>query len=394
MSHGHVHPINKLDNKVPLILVGVLLGAILYSAGEYFHWHWHHIFHDPTVHLISNDFLMWIFFAFLGIEIRVRKVIQAGKYVGMATLGGIFIPPLLAYALTGNVYIAMGAMATDVAFSLAAGKMAQGGNTRILAATVIALMILAVGDDMGGIAVLAGVYAENVNPTWLFIAIGTIFFTYFVGERGRLNFTTGKEEENGEEVIEKRFLVIRIQSIIFWIFLALLNTFVLYSAGVHWVLGGTLAFLLAPSKIKDRLAVIIEPMVPIVLFVFGMVNGAINLLNGANWTLLTLGVLVGGMFGKQIGIFTFGMMGRSWTRRTSPDNPYAKMSAKSVYSLALLASSNGTVAIYFVTMAFNAGFISQVESSQAILGYFLTVPAVLLMTALFKPFGMFKEEET
>jgi len=376
-----------MDNKLPLILPGVMLGMILYTVGELVHWHGPHIFHTPTVHAISNEWLIWVFFAYLGMEISVSKLIRAGKFAGMATLGGVIVPPLIAYVLTHNWYIAAGAMATDVAFSLGAMKVITKGKAGVFALLGISLMILAVGDDMGGVAALAGIYAKP-NMAWLTVEVLVLLIAFFAGERGVMNFRWRSVDDEGKPGKTNRIQwVIEINSPVFWVILGILNSFVLKFAGVEWILGGCLVFIFAPHNVKHKLIHLVEPVVPIVLFFFGMVNGAIDILDGGAWTWLTFGCVAGGMFGKQIGIFGGGLIGRWLSRGTK----FGNVPTSQIYALALWGSCNGTVAIFFVAMAAKAGVITTEMAAQATLGYFLTVPLVYAQTFVFKATGLLKD---
>lgn len=391
MSQNHFTGWKKtiidLDDRIPLILVGVILGLIAYTGGEYLHLHVQHLLHHHVTHFVANHALMWIFFAYLGNEITLKAIAQAGKFVGLATLGGMVVPPVCAYLLTGNVYIAIGAAATDVAFSVGASKVLTGGR-RVLVLMTTALLILAVGDDLGGIAIMAGMYATGIDQFWLFAEVLVLAFTFFCGERGVVDF---KVQESGKpDTLRHYQWVVEIRSPLFWWGLAVVNTVVLYMAGVEWILGGCLAFVMAPPSVQHRIERVLKPIIPIVLLVFGTVNGAIDLLAPASWGWITAGCFLGGMFGKQIGVMTGGLIGRAWCRR-SGDEVYGRMPLPQVYALAVLASVNGTVAIFFVAMAFTKGYITPEQAAQATLGYFLTVPAVYMQAIVLKTIGIVKD---
>lgn len=385
---GWKNLITEWDNRFPLILVGVLIGLISYTGGEFLGAHAHHALHSTTAHFVSNHLLMWIFFAYLGNEITLKAIAQAGKFVGLATLGGMIVPPITAYLMTGNAYIAIGAAATDVAFSVGASKILTKGDAKVLTLMVTALLILAVGDDLGGIVIMASMYTSNISQGWLMAAVFVLAFTYFCGERGVVDF---KIQEAGKPDSLKHYQwVVEIRSVMFWWLLAAANTFVLYMAGVEWILGGCLAFLMAPPSVQHKIEHVLKPVVPLVLLVFGAVNGAIDVLAPASWGLITAGCLFGGMLGKQIGIFCGGMLGRFWCRKDDGVK-YAKIPTQQIYAMSMFGSCNGTVAIFFVAMALSKGKISEAESAQATLGYFLTVPAVYLQAFVVKYLGLVQD---
>ncbi len=396
MSHdNHEHGglgglIVRLDNRMPFILIGVLIGCLGFTQGEHFHIEWVHLAHHPTVHVVVNDYLMWLFFLYLGVELTVGAVVNAGKFAGLATLGGMVVPPALTYLLTNNMYLAIGAAATDVAFSLGASKLYTRGERTILSLLVTALLILAVGDDLGGIIIMGAMYAENVKGEWLAVEAILLVFTYFCGERGVVDFKVQEKEK--PETLRHLQWVVEIKAPSFWLILALLNTFVLALAGVHWVLGGCLALIMAPPSVNTAFARVLKPLIPLVLLVFGAVNGAIDLLAPGSWGPLTWGCFVGGMLGKQIGVFSGGMLGRWWSRQSDNPDAYARMPLGQVYGLAVFASVNGTVAIFFVATALSKGYVTPEQAAQATLGYFMTVPAVYLLALLLKPLGIIKDD--
>lgn len=380
----------RADNNFPFILIGVILGSLIFTLGEQYHlWHWHHLLHKDWVHFCSNHLGMWFFFAFLGLEITISSLKRAGKFVSLATIGGMLVPPLFCYLLTGNWYVAIGACATDVAFSLGAAKLVSKGEPKVFALLVSALLILAVGDDLAGVVVLAGLYASGIVMGWLLAGLVNLSFAYFAGERGVITLYY----ELGDDGLRRKIdFLIQIKSVSFWLIFSLINSAILFFAGVEWLLGACLVFIFAPAEVKHKLAFYLQPLIPIILLFFGLVNGAINVLDPQVWGLITLGAFVGGMGGKQLGIFFGGILGRSWARSGNSDDVYAHTPLSQIYALALFASCNGTVAIFFVAMGAAKGFIDPGTAAQATLGFFLTVPAVYLITLVLKTIGILKDD--
>lgn len=392
----HAHPehtgwakwVVEKDNKLPFILIGVAIGALVYTLGEKMHWHWPHLLHNEWVHFASNHVGMWFFFTFLGLEITISSLKKAGRFAGLATLGGMVFPPLFCYALTGNWYIAIGACATDVAFSLGAAKVVSKGDSKIYALLVSALLILAVGDDLGGVVVLAGLYASGIAMSWLVSGLISMVIGYFTGERGVITIFYELDDDGVRRKID---FLIQVKSVVYWIIFGIINTAILYFAGVEWLLGGCLVYIFAPPEVKHRLEHVLAPFIPLILMFFGMVNGAIDVLDPKVWGIITLGSFVGGMGGKQLGIFFGGLAGRAWARKGEGD-VYANIPTSQIYGLSLFASCNGTVAIFFVAMGAAKGFIGSEAAAQATLGFFLTVPAVYLITFILVGMGILKDD--
>lgn len=393
MSHGTYHGWRKwvldTNGKMPFLALAVIAGLMVYTAGVNLgyemEWMRGHFAKKAAAGAI------FIFFCYVGAELHIREIIQAGRFVLAAMLGGMAVPPLVTYALVGDWWIALGASATDVAFSVSAGGILATSSELVL--LMKSLMMLAVGDDLGGVAVMALVYAHSPALVWLAFLLIVIGFSIISGQKGWIPITLRKQRPNGNYKYWTGDLDIRVKSITFWVLLALANTYVCYMAGVEWVLGGCLVLIFATETATDQIAHRLAPYVPLVLIIFGFVSGAINLLNPENWGPITWGCLVGGMGGKHLGIFGGGLIGRWWARKKQTDkpNPYARIPMAQIFGLAMLAAVNGTVAIFFVQTALANGRITEVAAAQAILGFFLTVPAVYVETLIMKKLGFLRD---
>jgi hypothetical protein len=383
MSHVAVYTgwrkaITQMDNKIPFIAIFALIGMIVYTVGEHFHVHAVHHLHNHTLHAVANHWGMWLFFAYLGLEIKLEDIRRAGTFVLFAIVGGMVVPPLFTLALVGSVYIAIGSAATDVAFSLGGAKLIQGGKSTVLSLLVASLLLLAVGDDLGGVAIMTGMYAgDRLHLGWLALEIIILTLGFFLGEGGKFQL---RRRPQGTDEVHVEDLDVVLTGKGFWLGLAVANTIVLYLAGIEWILGGCLLFIFAPSGVKDDFIKTMTPFIPIVLALFGLVNGSINLADSANWGKITAGCFIGGMFGKQIGIFVFGLIGRAKSKGTL----YGRIPLRQIYGLAMLASVNGTVAIVFINTGLSNGMIDPAQGQQAILGFFLTVPAVYIQAVIAK----------
>jgi NhaA family Na+:H+ antiporter len=134
-----------------------------------------------------NDGLMVIFFFVVGLEIK-REFVDgelaewpsAVFPVGTA-IGGMIIPALLYWAMNRQRETAAGwgvPIPTDIAFAL--GVLALLGD-RIPMQLRIALLALAVVDDIGAILVIALFYASNVS--WVALACALAILAIIVGMR-------------------------------------------------------------------------------------------------------------------------------------------------------------------------------------------------------------------
>ncbi|MEM8757097.1 MAG: Na+/H+ antiporter NhaA [Planctomycetota bacterium] len=183
-----------------ILLVAATAAALIWanSAG---HAVYHHIFHEmyidlqiggwhvPHVHNVAcfiNDFLMAIFFLFVGLEIK-REVVQgelrsarkaalpiAGAIGGMAVPAVLYAAISLASPVTdeaGRVIPTIGGwgvpMATDIAFAL--GILMLLGKRAPLPLKIF-LTSLAIVDDLGALLVIALFYTEQLSTEFLLFA--------------------------------------------------------------------------------------------------------------------------------------------------------------------------------------------------------------------------------
>lgn len=246
-----------------------------------------------------NDGLMTVFFLLIGLELE-REIyigelssLRNALFPVFAALGGMLVPAGLYLAINQNGGDTSGAgipMATDIAFAL--GALSMLGN-RVPASLKVFLTALAVIDDLGAIIVIAVFYSSSLDLQSFGIAMA-VFGLLLVFNRLRVH----------------NLLPYLLGGIIMWYFML--------SSGIHATLTGVLlAFAIpfgngderSPSYIlQDKLH---GPVAYFILPVFALANtcilidaGAMDSLGG----LVSMGIIVGLVLGKPIGIllFTFG----------------------------------------------------------------------------------------
>lgn len=388
---------------VPVVLVALVAGLVLFTVSDAgllgsIGTIYAHLVHNSIVHHLGI-LALWPFFFVLGAEIKLNNVVAAGRVLIFAIIGGMLIPFGLTAALlltfTGYAFAVVlatsaGAIATDVALSVGAMQRFQQSakNSHWVELSAIALIILAIGDDLGGVIAMTFGFSSGLLSKWALFAEGMLCVVlWLIGNNARITFrvfnTEGINKKlSGEE--RDYHIITLIEHPAFWFIAALFNTWFLALAGIEPILGGCLVMIFAPPAVKEKLEYMMLPWSLRGLVVFGIIAGAVNLFNPEAWGIVTLLTFIGGCFGKQIGIFIGAYIG---LRYTPKDDRYGinHFNYCSAYAMALSGAINGTVAIVFVNVAYSAGYISELMAQQATLGYLLTIPFVYLLTFIFAP---------
>ncbi|GMG86839.1 Na+/H+ antiporter NhaA [Biformimicrobium ophioploci] len=185
-----------------------------------------------SLHHFINDGLMAIFFFLVGLELKREFRVGELSHFRQACLpvlsaiGGMLVPALIYYAINGSVEPASRGwgipMATDIAFAV--GCIALLG-ARVPHGAVTFLVALAIVDDLGAIMVIAIWYTESVNLVAL-AAAGIVFAMLFL-----LNFA-GVHKPLGYIIL----------GVLLWI--------CFLKSGVHATLAGVVTAMAIPAKPK------------------------------------------------------------------------------------------------------------------------------------------------
>ncbi|MFT7053196.1 MAG: NhaA family Na+:H+ antiporter [Psychromonas sp.] len=171
---------------------------------------YHHAWHDPlfsvssgfsatiysiNLHQIVNEFLMAIFFFFIGLEMKRELLdddlssIKKAALPLFSALGGVIFPASIYYFFNVGTDTVNGwgiPMATDIAFAL--GVLAMVGS-RAPVTLKIFLSALAIGDDLMAVIVIAIFYTEQIFVNELlvgFLGLVILAIANKVGVRNRL----------------------------------------------------------------------------------------------------------------------------------------------------------------------------------------------------------------
>ncbi len=182
-----------------------------------------------SLHHWINDGLMVVFFFVVGLEIKRELVVGELSSFGkaalpvMAAIGGMVVPAVLFIVVATGGEGARGwgiPMATDIAFAL--GVLAIFGTRAPLGLKVF-LTALAIADDLGAVAVIAIFYTESIDVMALIVAavlLALIFAAIRAGIRRRG--------------------VLYLLIIGFWL--------AVFSSGIHATVAGILVAMLIPVR--------------------------------------------------------------------------------------------------------------------------------------------------
>ncbi len=295
-----------------------------------------------------NDALMALFFLLVGLEIK-REVLDGRLRTwpdrilpGIAALGGMVGPALVYVAVNQSSPETLRGWAipaaTDIAFAL--GVLALLGS-RVPVSLKIFLTALAIVDDLGAVLIIAAFYTAEVSLPMLGGA--ALIMAVLVG----LNRTGAT-----------RLSVYLALGLLLWFFVL--------KSGVHATVAGVLLAMTVPLRASPgrpedvtsplhRLEHGLQPWSAfLVLPIFGFANAGVSLSGVTGQMLLdpvTLGVALGLILGKQIGVFgaVVAIVGLGLGQRP------AHASWGQIYGVSLLCGIGFTMSLFIGLLAF-AGF--------------------------------------
>ena len=306
---------------------------------------------DYSVEHWVNDGLMAVFFLLVGLEIE--REIYIGELADirnallpiLAAAGGMLIPAGFHFFFNHGRPEQAGfgiPMATDIAFAL--GVLSLLGN-KVPASVKIFLTALAIIDDLGAILVIAIFYTKGLALAWL----------------------------GGAAVILLLLLLfnkLKINKLVFYILPGILLWYCMLRSGIHATLSGVLlAFVIPFRKVEDeslnpsyRLQHFLhKPVAFGILPLFALANTGILFLAGWPQGLLSansLGILIGLVLGKPIGILLFCLLAirTGWCRM--PEG----MRWSHLLGAGLLAGIGFTMSIFITNLAFSD--VDHIQSSK------------------------------
>jgi NhaA family Na+:H+ antiporter len=309
---------------------------------------------DKSLGVWINDLLMAIFFLLVGLEIK-REVVMGElsdkakvALPAIAAVGGMIVPAAIyAWVNWGDPVGIRGwaiPSATDIAFAL--GVLSLFGE-RVPVGLKIFLMTLAVLDDLGAIIIIALFYTSDLSVQALLLA-GLALVGLLV-----LN----------------RFGVTRIAP---YILVGLVLWTCVLKSGVHATLAGVVTAMFIPARNPSdpahppltRLEHALHPWVAFgILPVFAFANAGVNLAGLSFRDLLQpipLGIALGLVVGKQVGVFTFAWLAVKLGLARLPSG----VSFRQVYGAAIICGIGFTMSLFIGMLAFENTAAGQVIASE------------------------------
>lgn len=298
-----------------------------------------------------NDGLMALFFVMVGLEIKyevLRGNLASPKQFALPALaasGGIILPALIYFWITRDDAIARQGWAipaaTDIAFAL--GILLVLGN-RVPSGLKVILVATAIIDDLAAIVIIAIFYTDNLSFFALGAGLLAVLMLFALNRAG-----------------VKRLSPYLVIGLFLWASVL--------KSGVHATLAGVALAMFIPlgdtakagaSPLK-RLEHELHPWISFaILPVFAFANGGVSLA-GMSWETLqqpiTLGIILGLVVGKQLGIFGFVYAGYKLGLCRLP----AGITWGQFYGLALVCGVGFTMSLFIGTLAFE-----DFQSQQAV----------------------------
>ncbi len=317
-----------------------------------------------------NDGLMAVFFLLIGLEVKrellegALKSKETAIFPAIAAVGGMLAPALIYVAFNANDPEAVSGWAipaaTDIAFAL--GIMALLGK-RVPVSLKVFLLALAIIDDLGVVVIIALFYTGDLSSMALlvgFIMTGVLFML------------------NAKEVT--KLTPYMIVGAILW--------FAVLKSGVHATLAGVVIGFAIPLKGKQgehsplkQMEHALHPYVAFgILPLFAFANAGISLegvsMSGLT-SMLPLGIALGLLVGKPLGIFTFSWAAVKMGVAKLPEG----INFKHIFAVSVLCGIGFTMSIFISSLAF--GNVSPEFDTYARLGILMgSTTAALLGYAL------------
>ena len=295
-----------------------------------------------NLHAIVNDFLMAIFFLYVGLEIK-KEILEGSlssfkkaSFPVIASLGGVIVPAIIFIIININTRYLSGvgvAISTDIAFAIGIFmifKSKLNSNLKIF------LLSLAVVDDLISILAIVFLYSAKINMVAMLISAVILLILMLINK------------------------VFKIDNVYVYLFIGLFLWYFVYSSGIHATISGVLLASTIPSrkirgeestadKLEHRLGKLSNLFI-LPLFAFANTSIVLNLnMNVADASNLVMGIMCGLVIGKPLGVVSFSFIATKLHISEKPE----KASWISIIEVALLTGIGFTMSIFVSELAFS-----------------------------------------
>lgn len=347
-----------------------------------------------------NDFLLTIFFFFVGLEIKREVLVgelthrKRAAFVLFAAVGGMLMPALIFYLMTKNTAFTNGwgiPMATDTAFALGIltcfRRHLPSGMFTFLAA-------MAIIDDIGAILVIAIFYSSAIDPfmlgisalliallvllnysgfrhpfPYLIVGLGLWIAVEYAGVHGTLAgilvaFLIPARPRKGP----RQFLRKTKKLLSYFEERKQKNPLILEDPQQHALIEKVQAVALDASTPLQRWESSLElPVALLILPLFALVNAGvpINFHLGAEVlsNAVTLGIIFGLVIGKPLGVLLFSFIARKLNIGELPKNT----STQDLIPVALLTGIGFTMSVFMTSLSYAGNHKLLILAKAAIL---------------------------
>lgn len=314
-----------------------------------------------------NDFLMAFFFLLAGMEIKrelLNGELSSFKKAILpfgAALGGMVVPALIFIIVNARTAYMHGwgiPTATDIAFSLGVASLF---GKRIPVGLKILLMALAIIDDLGAIIVIALFYGAKIK--WMFLGMsGFVYLLLWACNLLKL----------------KVGFIQLVLSLGLWYFI--------FNTGIEASITGVLVAFAMPLSVLPKIEKHIhKPVNFIILPLFALANTAVlipaDIITALSST-ISLGVILGLVVGKPIGIYLFSRLLVALKIAKLPAN----IKWSQLIGMGMLAGIGFTMSIFTTTLAYS----SNASRDMAKIAILISMVASLAISWIY--FGLFSKQ--
>ncbi|MDR1976688.1 MAG: Na+/H+ antiporter NhaA [Campylobacteraceae bacterium] len=320
-----------------------------------------------------NDVLMAIFFLSIGLEIKKEMLIgnlasvKKAAFPIIAAFGGMIIPICIYFSLNiGTEYVhGFGIpMATDIAFAL--GVLMLLGK-RVPLELKIFLVTLAVVDDLGAIVIIALFYSDGIASNYLLAAGGTVLLLFVLNKYG-------------------------VRNIFVYLFIGIFLWYFVHHSGIHATIAGVLLAFTIPLRVENmarspliKLEHTLNPLSAyFIMPVFAFANAGVTIGGEFAFNDVTLGIMLGLVAGKPIGIFLFTLLSEKFGVAKKPDS----LSWAHIVGAGFLGGIGFTMSIFIATLTFGGVMLEEAKLTIMISSLIATI-----IGALFFKFVLFGSKQ-